>query len=136
MDWLYWYADWLLGKDSSNFVTAIHKISIFQSTILSKLPTLVLTKLILRYEKITLLKRTECRKRFEVTLIFSSYSWLVIGPSIRDLDYLLNLLSTRSHLFQNTYTIFCKNTFFRISPPNNIFFCWVSRRINRLALNT
>ena len=36
MDWLYRYTDWLMGKDSSNFVSAIHKVSIFLSTILSK----------------------------------------------------------------------------------------------------
>ena len=78
-------------------------------------------ELILRYEKITLLS-SECRERFKVTLIFSSYSSLVIDASIRGSIYLLNLLSTISYLFQNTYNIFRKNTIFRISPPNNIFF--------------
>ena len=46
---------------------------IFLSTILSKSPTLFLKELIFRYEKITLL-RSECCKRFKVTVIFSSYS--------------------------------------------------------------
>ena len=31
MDWFYWYTNWLLGKDSSNFVSAIRKIPIFPS---------------------------------------------------------------------------------------------------------
>ena len=38
-------------------------------------------ELILRYKKILLLK-SECRKGFKVTLIFSSYSSLVIDASI------------------------------------------------------
>ena len=90
MVWLYWYTNWLLGKDSSDFVSAIHKVSIFPSTILSQSPTLFLMELIFRYERITLL-RSECRKRFKVTVIFSSHSWLVIDPSIRSLIYLLNM---------------------------------------------
>ena len=110
MDWLYWYAKRLLGKDSSKFVSSIHKISIFPSTILSKSPTLFLMELIFRYENFTLL-RSECRKRFKVTWISSSYSWLVIDASMRALIYLLNMLSTRSYLFQNTYNIFCKKIF-------------------------
>ena len=51
---------------------------------------------------------------------FFSYSWLVIDSSIRGRIYLLNLLSTIPY-FQNTYNIFCKNTFFCILPANNIF---------------
>ena len=120
-----------LGKDSSNFASAVYKISIFPSTILSKSTNLFLMELIFRYEKITLLK-SECRKRFKVTLIFSSYSWLVVDASTRGPTYLLNMLSTRSHLFQNNFNIFCKNTIFRKSPPNNIFFVesrveWICR---------
>ena len=30
MDGLYWYTNWLLGKDSSNFVSAMQKISIYK----------------------------------------------------------------------------------------------------------
>ena len=130
MNWLYWLLEklywlywlklyWLLEKYSSNFVSAIHKISIFVSIIFFESPTLFLMELILRYEKITLLT-SECRKRFKVTLIFSSYSWLGIHASIRGPIYLLNMLNTRPCLFQNTY-IFCKNTIFCKSPPNNIF---------------
>ena len=110
--WLCWYTNRLLGKDSSKFVSAMHKISIFPSTILSKSPDLFLIELIFRYEKITLL-RWECCNRFKITLIFSLYSWLVINASIRGPIYLLNMLSTRSYLFQNTENIFCKNTIFR-----------------------
>ena len=134
MVWLYWYTNWLLGKDSSDFVSAILKISIFSSTILSKSPTLFLMELIFRYEKMTLL-RSECRKNFEVTVIFSSHSWLVIDPSIRGLIYLLNMrvVVPDQTFFKNIYNnIFCKNTIFRKSPPNNILFVeprgkWICR---------
>ena len=51
LNWFYWYTKWLLGKDSFNFVSAIHRISIFLSTILSKSPTLFLMELIFRYKK-------------------------------------------------------------------------------------
>ena len=120
-----------IGKDSSDFFSAIHKISIFPSTILPKSPTLFLMELIFRYEKITLLI-SECRKRFKVTVIFSFYPWLVIDPSIKGLIYLLNMRSTRSYFFQNTFNIFSKNTIFGKSPPNNILFIesrgvWICR---------
>ena len=39
----------IIGKDSTNFVFVIHKISIFPSTILSKSPTLFLMELVSRY---------------------------------------------------------------------------------------
>ena len=131
MDWLYWYTSRLLGKDSSNFVSAMHERSIFQYTILSKSPDLFLIEFIFRYEKITLLK-WECCNRFKVTLIFSLYSWLVVDASIRGPIYLFNMLSTRSYLFQDTLNIFCKYTIFRKLPPNNIFFVgsreeWICR---------
>ena len=42
MSWLYWYTNWLLGKDSSNFVAALRKLSMFLSTILFKSPNLFL----------------------------------------------------------------------------------------------
>ena len=95
MDWLYWYTNWLLGRDLSKFVSAIHKISILPSTISSNSPILFLMELIFWCEKIRLL-RLQCRKRVKVTLIFSSYSWLVRNALIRDLIYLLNMLSTKS----------------------------------------
>ena len=76
------------------FFFTIHKISIFSSTITSELITLFLMELILRYEKTTLL-RSEFRKRFKVTLIFSSHSRLMVDASIRGPSDLLNLLSTR-----------------------------------------
>ena len=69
-------------------------------------------ELIFRYEKITL-RRWECRKRFKETLIPSRILGLVADASIRDPIYLLNMLSTRSYVLQNTYNIFCKNTIFR-----------------------
>ena len=56
MNWLYWHTNRLLGKDSSNLVSAMHKISIFPSTILSKSPDLFLMEMIFRYEKINLLR--------------------------------------------------------------------------------
>ena len=117
------YTNQLLRKDSSNFVTAMHKISIFPSTILSKSPDLFLIEFIFRYEKKTWLK-WECYNRFKVTLIFSLYSWLVVGASIRGPIYLLNMLSARSFLFQDLFHTFsfCKYITFRNSPPNNIFF--------------
>ena len=129
--YIHWYTNWVLTEDSFNFVSAIRKISIFPSTILFKSPNLFLMKLIFRYEKTTLL-RSECRKRFKVTLIFFSYSWLVLDASIRGPICLLSMLSTRSYLFQNTYNIFCKNTIFCKSPPNNISFVkW--RRMKALS---
>ena len=116
--------NWLLGKDSSDFVFAFYTISIFPSTILSKSPTLFLMELIFRYEKITLLG-SECRERFKVTLIFSSYSWLMIDASIRGLIYLLNMRRTRSYFFKNTFAkiLFSANrhqiTYFLLSPKEN-----------------
>ena len=72
-----------------------------------------------KYEKITLL-RWECCKRFKVILIPSRILWLVLDASIRGPFYLLNMLSTRSYFFQNTYNIFCNNTIF-----HKYIFCWV-----------
>ena len=46
--------------------------------------------------------------RFKVTLIFFSYSCVVVDASIRGPIYLLNMLSIISYLFQNT---FCRNIF-------------------------
>ena len=137
MDWLCWYTNWLLGKDSSKFVSTIHKISIFPSIILSKSPTLFLMELIFRYEKITLL-RLQCRKRVKVRLIFSSYSWLVIDASIRGLIYLLTCSTclVLGHTLLKTLTIFCaKILMFRKSPPKNIFFV-ESSIMNMPPLNT
>ena len=56
MDWLYWYTNWLLGRDLSKFVSAIHKISILPSTISSNSPILFLMELIFWCEKIRLLR--------------------------------------------------------------------------------
>ena len=55
-------------------------------------------ELISRYEKIPLL-RSECLKRFK-------------DASIMCPIYLLNMLGTRSYLFQNTHNTFSKNTVF------------------------
>ena len=66
-------------------------------------------ELIFRYENIKLLRCEFC-KHFKVILIFFSHSWLVVDTRIGGPIYLLNMLSTRSYLFQNTYNIFCKNT--------------------------
>ena len=103
--------NWLLEKDLSNFVvSAMHKISIFPSTILSKPPNVFLMELIFRYEKITLL-RCECPKRFKVTLNFSSYSELVVDASMKEAPFTCSIyLVLQFHTFlQNTYNIFCKN---------------------------
>ena len=81
-------------------------------------------ELIFRYEKITLV-RWECCKCSKVT-ISSPYS-LTSGRFINKRSiYLLNMLSTRSYLFQNTF-IFCKNTIFHKTSPNNIFFVKVEK---------
>ena len=66
---------------------------------------------IFRYEKITLL-RCECRKRFKVTLLSSRILWLVVDASIRGPICLFNMLSTRSHLFQNTSNYFLQKYYF------------------------
>ena len=119
------YTNRLLGKDSSNFVTAMRKISIFPSTILSKSPDLFLIELIFRYEKITLL-RWECCNRFKVTLIFSLYSWLVVDASIRGPIYLLNMLSARSFLFQDLFHtfFFFANILFFATRRQITYFLW------------
>ena len=89
------YTNRLLEKDSSNFVSAMHKISLISIYRKSESSNLFLMELIFRYENITLL-RWECCNRLKVKLIFSLYSWLVVDVSIRGPIYLLNMLSTRS----------------------------------------
>ena len=88
----------IIGKILSNFVSAIHKISIFPSTILSKSPNLFLMELIFRYEKIKLL-RCECRKRFKVTLIFCSYSELVVDASVKEAPFTCSACLVLFHTF-------------------------------------
>ena len=119
MDWLYWCTNRLLGKESSNFVSVMHKISTFPSTILSKSPDLFLIELIFRYEKITLL-RWECCN--------------LCNQSNRGPIYLLDMLSTRSYLFKTFKIFFTKIQFFanRHNKQNNIYFVesrgeWICR---------
>ena len=99
-----------MGKDLSNFVSAIHKISIFLSTILSKSPNLFLIELIFRYEKITLL-RCECRKRFKVSLIFSSYSGLVVDALIKEAPFTCATCLVLFHTFFKILIFFAKILF-------------------------
>ena len=107
-------------KHSSNFVSAIRKIYFHLLFYLNHQTFLI--ELILRYEKITLL-RLECRNRFKIALIISSHSWVVIDASLRGPIYLLNMLNTRSYLLQNTSNIFCKNTHLKyfFKNKNTIF---------------
>ena len=81
-----------------NSCFTISQISMFPSTILSKSPNLFLMELIFRYEKITLL-RCECRKRFKVTLIFSSYSGLVVDASIKEAPFTCSTCLVLFHTF-------------------------------------
>ena len=90
-----------IWKDSSHFVSLIHKISIFSSTILFISPNFFLMELIIRCKKITLL-RQECLNRFKVTFLFSSYFLQVVDALVRGPIYLLKMLRTRSYPFQNT----------------------------------
>ena len=73
-------------------------------------PTLFLMKLILRYEKKTLLT-SECRKRFKVTLIFSSYSWLGIHTLVRGPIYCSTFLIL-DYVFFKTLIFFVNILFF------------------------
>ena len=77
-------------------------------------------ELIFRYEKITLL-RCDCRKRFKVTLIFSSYSGLVVDASLKETPF---TCSTGLVLYHNFFKIL--RTFFakKLSPV--IFKCSLS----------
>ena len=100
----------LLRKDSSNFVSAIYKISIFPSILLTKSPNLFLMELISRYEKITLL-RCECSKHLKVKLIFFSYSGLVVDASIKEALFICSAYFVLYQTFFKAFIIcFCKNT--------------------------
>ena len=103
-----------MGKDLSNFVSAMQKISIYPCTILSKSPNLFLMELIFRYEKITLL-RCECRKRFKVTLIFSSYSRLVVDASIKEVPFTCSTCLVLFHTFFKILIIFFAKILFKCS---------------------
>ena len=63
MDMLFW-------NDLSNLVSAMHKISMFSSTTLSKSHKSFLLEFIFRYKKNNAIE-WECRKRFKAALIFS-----------------------------------------------------------------
>ena len=106
--------NWLLGKDSFNFISVTQTTSILPYTFLSKSP-----KLIFRYDKITLL-RCEYRKRFKVTLIFSLYSGLVVDASIKEAPFTCstclahsssyNLTPALSRVLLGQHLIFCSHT--------------------------
>ena len=100
-------------QDLSNFVSAIHKMSIFPSTILSKLPNLFLMELAFRYEQITLL-RCEYRKRFKVILIFSSYSGLVVDASIKEVPFTCSTCLVLFHTFLKILIIYLQRYYFLI----------------------
>ena len=106
-------------KHSSNFVSAIRKIYFHLLLYLNH--ETFLMELIFRYEKITLL-RLECRNCFKVALIISSHSWVVIDASIRGPICLLNMLSTRSYLLQNTSNVFLQKY------PLKIFFAKIGTK--------
>ena len=103
----------LLGKDSSNFLSAIHKKKIFLSTILSKSPNLFLMELIFRYEKI-MLSRCESLKRFKVALLFSLYSGLVVGTSAKETPFTCSTCLLLYHTFFKTFTIFFAKILFPV----------------------
>ena len=65
--------DALLRKDSSNFVSDLHKVSISPSAILSKSPDLFVIELIFRYNNTFL--RLNFPRRFSITLMFSSLTF-------------------------------------------------------------
>ena len=103
-----------MGKDSSNIVSAIHKISILPSTILSKSSNLFLMELLFRYDKIKLL-RHECRKRFKVTLIFPLYSGLVVEASIKEAPFTCSTcLLVLYHIFFKILIIFFAKILFPV----------------------
>ena len=70
-------------------------------------------ELIFRYEKITLL-RCECRKRFKVTLIFSSYSGLVVDASLKEAPFTCSTYLVLYHNFFKTLTKFFAKILFPV----------------------
>ena len=70
-------------------------------------------ELTLRYEKITLL-RCECRKRFKVTLIFSSYSGLVVDASVKETLFTCSICLALDHTFFKTLIIFFAKILFPV----------------------
>ena len=65
----------LLVKDSSNLVSAVHKVTIFPSVSLSKPPDPLVIELIFRYKNMLL--RLKFHRRFSITLVFSSLTFLM-----------------------------------------------------------
>ena len=69
--------------------------------ILFKSSNLILMELIFRYEKIMLL-RCKCRKSFRVSLLFSSYSELVVvDASIKEVTFTFSSCLLLDHAWQN-----------------------------------
>ena len=62
-------------------------------------------EIIFRYEKTTLL-RLECRTHFKVTLIFSSYSGLVVDASTKEAPFTCSTCVVLDHAFFKTFMIF------------------------------
>ena len=79
-------------------------------------------ELIFRYEKITLLK-CECRKRFKLTLIFSSYSRLVVDASIKEAPFSCSTCLVLFHTFFKILIIFFAETLFPV-----LFKCSLARQ--------
>ena len=70
-------------------------------------------ELIFRDEKITLLG-CECRKRFKVTLIFSSYSGLVVDASLKETPFTCSTCLVLYHNFFKTLVIFFAKILFPV----------------------
>ena len=89
------------------------KKKIFLSTILSKSPNLFLMELIFRYEKI-MLSRCESLKRFKVALLFSLYSGLVVGTSVKETPFTCSTCLLLYHTFFKTLIIFFAKILFPV----------------------
>ena len=85
----------------------------FPSTILSKSPNLFLMELIFTCEKITLL-RCECRERFKVALMFSSYSGLVVDASVKEALITCSTCLALYHTFFKRILIFFAKILFHV----------------------
>ena len=73
-------------------------------------------ELIFRDEKITLLgcERFKRRKRFKVTLIFSSYSGLVVDASLKETPFTCSTCLVLYHNFSKTLVIFFAKILFPV----------------------
>ena len=70
-----------------------------------------------------MLLRWECRNRFKLTLLFSSYFWLVADASARGPSYLLNCL-VLDHTFFKILKIFFAKVSFSENRHQITYFLW------------